>query len=342
MTDELIEQPNSPLAQENELAEVLEYMTEQISERFLNGALLALNKSTLEKFEDAQVTVSRQQKVIDKFVDSETAEYETIRFTDAAGNEWEREQPVTKVAQKPIYKTERISAEVMLSQLQPDDHVIGFTDAKQLGNYAKRFLTLTNGVKRKILKQFDNKRITAMVADKLRKVDRRQQQQLYNAVERAIGIDTKRLMRRDGMSEQINALIAETSMWVQKLRDETLEAFTTNSMFAMTQGQGLDDLLKQFSDIKEQRKGHAKFLARNQVQNFNSVTSKVRAQKLGIKKAIWDTANDESVRPSHSDRDGKEFDLSEGLYSSIDGKYLIPGVDYNCRCTARYVLDDED
>jgi len=261
----MIKQPKSPRAQENELAEVLEYMTEQISERFKNGALLAMNKSTIDKFEDAQ-----------------------------------------------------------------------------LGNYAARFLKLTGGVKRKILKQFNNDRITAMVTDKLRKVDRRQQRQLYSAVEKAVGINSKQLMKQEGMSEEVNALIAETSMWVQKLRDESLEKFTTNTMFAMTQGQGLSELLEQFKDVVEERKGHAKFLAFNQIQNFNSVTSKIRVQKLGIKKAIWETADDDSVRPSHKQRDGKEFDLSKGLYSSIDGKFLIPGVDFNCRCTARYVLDDDE
>jgi uncharacterized protein with gpF-like domain len=59
-----------------------------------------------------------------------------------------------------------------------------------------------------------------------------------------------------------------------------------------------------------------------------------------VKRAVWDTAGDESVRASHIGRDGEEFDLAEGLYSSMDGKWLLPGVDYNCRCTARYILDD--
>lgn len=336
----MIKQPNSPRAVENEFAGVLEFIVEQIAERFKNGALLKMNKSTLDKFEDVAVLVAREQRVIDKFIDQEIEEVETVYFTDHAGNEWQREQPVARTERKPIYKTERITEEVKLSQLLPTDHVLKFTDA-QLGNYAARFLKLTNGVKRRILKQFNNDRITAMVANKLRKVDKRQQQQLYNAVEKAIGINTKQLMQQEAMNESINALVAESSMWVQKLRDETLEAFTTNSLFAMTQGKSLAELLAQFDGITETRKNHAKFLAFNQIQNFNSTTGKIRAQKLGIKKAIWETAADDTVRPSHKERDGKEFDLAEGLYSSLDGKTLIPGVDYNCRCTARYVLEDD-
>ena len=336
----MIRQPGSSRAHENELAKVLEYMTLQIAKRFKSGALLAMDKSTLEKFEDCTAKVSREQQVISHIEEVQREKQVMVRFTDAVGQEWEREELQVFTDKKPVYTTERRPESVKLSQLKPTDHIISFTDV-QLGNYAVRFLKLTGGVKRKILKQFNNDRITAMVADKLRKVDKRQQQQLYNAVEKAIGINTKELMRKENMGEEINALIAETSMWVENLRDEALESFTTNTMFAMTQGQSLDELLKQFDDVVETRKNHARFLAFNQVQNFNSITAKIRAQKLGIKKAIWDTSNDDTVRPSHRERDGKEFDLAEGLYSSIDKKHLIPGVDYNCRCTARYVLDDE-
>ena len=65
-------------------------------------------------------------------------------------------------------------------------------------------------------------------------------------------------------------------------------------------------------------------------------------KKLGIKKAVWRTSADERVRASHEARDGKEFELSEGLYSSVDGKTLLPGTDYNCRCSYRMILEDEE
>lgn len=260
-----VKQPSSPRAQENEFEQILEFMVEQISQRFENQVLKELNQSTVEKFEDAQV-----------------------------------------------------------------------------GNYARVLMKLSSRVQRKIRRQFNNDRIEAMVADVLRKSDRRAQQQLYNAIESAIGINTKALMVKEGMKSTINALVIETAQWVKKLRDESLEAFTNNTLHAMTNGESLTDIMEQFKGIKEQRKGHSKFLAHNQIQNFNSVTAKIRVQKLGITKAIWDTADDDSVRPSHADRDGKEFNLSEGLYSSMDGQHLIPGVDYNCRCTARYIIPEDE
>jgi len=261
-----IKQPSSPRAQENEFEDILEFMVQQITQRFENNVIKELNQSTVEKF----------------------------------------------------------------------------TDAAPGGNYAKVLVTLANRTRRKIRKQFDNERIEAMVADTLRKVDKRQQQQLYAAVEKAIGVSTVQLAAREGMTYTINALVMETAQWVKKLRDETLETFTNNTLNAMTTGDSLSTIMEQFKDVAEKRKNHAKYLAHNQIQNFNSITSKIRVQKLGIKKAVWETAGDESVRPSHADRDGKEFNIGEGLYSSLDGEHLIPGVDHNCRCTARYILEDEE
>jgi len=83
-------------------------------------------------------------------------------------------------------------------------------------------------------------------------------------------------------------------------------------------------------------------IARTQISTFNSLTSKARAQNLGITTAIWKASSDERVRPCHQARDGKEYLLSEGLYSSCDGKTLQAGTDYNCRCTAIMKIPEMD
>ena len=94
--------------------------------------------------------------------------------------------------------------------------------------------------------------------------------------------------------------------------------------------------------LEEKRKNHAKFTARNQIGNFNSLTTKIRAQNLGITQAIWRTSRDERVRPCHKVRDGKAFDLATGLYSSCDGLSLLPGVDFQCRCDYELVIPEDD
>jgi len=210
------------------------------------------------------------------------------------------------------------------------DTIKKFSDAKQTGNFSKVFLTMAGRVRRKLLKQFDGERLDKMVDKYTGKVDKRNKAEFYRRASKSVGISREELEATEGLTFQINAYKAETQQWVKKMRDDTLQQWTSNTLRQMAEGKGLPEILKQFDGMVEQRRGHAKMVARTQIATFNSLTSKARAQNLGITKAIWKTAADERVRSSHASRDGKEFELSEGLYDSSDGKTLLPGTDYQC------------
>jgi len=226
-----------------------------------------------------------------------------------------------------------------------------FTDA-QTGNFAKVYLAVAGKVRRKLLKQFDDDRLEELAKKFTGKVDRRNREEFYKRVESNIGISRKELEATEGLTYQINAYSLETFQWIKKLRDETLQGWTSQTLRLMAEGKGLPEILSQFDDMVEKRKGHAKMVARTQISTFNSLVSKARAQNLGIEKAIWVTAKDERVRgnpsgkypnakPSHHWADGKEFVLSEGL-TFPSGKTLLPGVDYACRCTYRMIIPSAD
>lgn len=204
-----------------------------------------------------------------------------------------------------------------------------FSDA-QTGNFATIFLGITKRVINKLTKQYSNDRIDSMVKEITGRVDRRNQKLLYENIEKTIGTDTKELIANEGLKSTINAFRIETEQWVKKLRDETLESFVANSLRVMATGGTLNDVLTEFGGLVDKRKNNARTIARTQIATFNSLLTKVRAQKLGIEKAIWSTVEDERVRRCHQVRDGKEFELSKGLYSSCDRKTLQPGIDVNC------------
>jgi len=220
------------------------------------------------------------------------------------------------------------------------DTIEKFTDAKQTGNFSKVFLTMAARVRRKLLKQFDGERLDKMVDKYTGKVDKRNKSEFYRRASNAVGISREELEATEGLTFQINAYKAETQQWVKKMRDDTLQEWTSNTLRQMAEGKGLPEIMEQFDGMAEKRKGHAKMVARTQIATFNSLTSKARAQNLGITKARWVTSADERVRPSHSSRNGKKFVLSEGLYNSKDGKTLMPGTDYQCRCDYEMIIPE--
>lgn len=335
-----IKSPKSPRGIENELGDMIEFMVAQMGQRFKNQVLGGLHVSTVDKFADIKLKLSRERKVVDHFVDRKRFVETDMSFTDSAGKVWGRKESTWEEYQEPVYRTERYEAVVLSSALRYDtDRVLEFEDA-QTGNFAAVLLRLSKAAAKSILKQFSNDRIDTITQKALGKLDKKSKEEFYKQVAAKTGINVTDLVAKEGLKSTTNALMTETSQWIKTLRDDTFQKFTNNTLFAMSQGESLDTVVSQFDDIVSERKNHAKFLARNQVQNYNSVTTKIRAQNLGITKAIWETAGDERVRPAHADREGKEFNLAEGLYSSDDGLYLLPGTDYNCRCTYTMIIPE--
>ncbi len=216
-----------------------------------------------------------------------------------------------------------------------------FEDA-QVGNWATVFTTLSNRAKKKIRKRFNDDRIKKAVSKLLMSLNKSTQDVMYSNIEDTVGISAKELVASEGLKANTNALVAETLEWVERNVDETLSDFSANSLRLMSSGEDFDKVLTGFNQVAEKRVESSAFVARNQLANFNSMSTKIKAQNVGITHAKWATAKDERVRPSHRDREGEVFALDEGLYSSVDQKTLLPGVDFNCRCGYRMVIPGEE
>jgi SPP1 gp7 family putative phage head morphogenesis protein len=212
----------------------------------------------------------------------------------------------------------------------------------QTGNFARVFLGLAKRVRKKLVDRFSDERLEKLAENYTGKVNQRNKAEFYRRAEEALGINAQQAMQKEGLTFQINAYQLETAQWAKKLRDESLEMFTANSLRVMAEGGTVDDVMEQFEGMVEKRRNHAKMIARTQIGTFNALVTKARATKLGITKAVWVTSRDERVRRCHQVRDRKEFELDKGLYSSCDGKWLLPGQDYNCRCTERLIVPKEE
>lgn len=262
---EEVKAPPYPRGYEKQFEQLLEAMTEATADQFFNQTIKELNKSTVDKFQDAQT-----------------------------------------------------------------------------GNYATVFMKLANVAKRKLRKRFNKKRMRKEVSRILNGVTKSSQKSFYGSIEDKIGVSANSMIKAEGLTPQYNALTEETIAWVEKNFDDTLAYMTNNTLRMMAEGATIEEIEAGYKLEKSKRVNDAKFIARNQLSTYNGMQNKIRYQKLGIQQAKWVTAQDERVRKCHAARNGKVFDLSKGLYSSCDGKTLLPGADYNCRCIAQPVLPGEE
>lgn len=219
-----------------------------------------------------------------------------------------------------------------------------FQDAKneQIGNYAVVYNKLYKQFEKSINKQFSNERVSQFVKTLYRQTHATNSDQFAGTVSNNLGVNLDDVLKTDGLNSFVNAKSLESTDMIEKLKNETATMYKANALRRMSAGASLKDLFEQVKKDTGMRLKRGDLIARNELKAFNSELTKKRAENLGITKAIWQTAEDERVRPCHADRNGKEYDLKKGLFSSCDGKTLQVGEEINCRCVARMIVDFDE
>jgi SPP1 gp7 family putative phage head morphogenesis protein len=211
---------------------------------------------------------------------------------------------------------------------------------KDASGYGKVFEGFNVFIKKQVFTKYSDDFLNTKVRSILLSSDGQAKAVLYENISEAVGISPKTLMAREGMARKVDSLILSTQKYITSLRDDSLKNFSNNALRLATQGGSLSSIIREMQKNGKEYKNSAKFVAMQQIKTFNAISNKMRYSKLGIEEAIWDTSNDGRERACHRVRDGKVFELSKGLYSACDGKYLLPGVDFGCRCNFRAIMPD--
>ena len=220
-----------------------------------------------------------------------------------------------------------------------------FQDAKneQIGNYAVVYNKLYNEYKRSINKQFNNEKISQFVKNLYRQTHATNSDQFAGTVNTNLGVNLDDVLKTDGLNSFVNAKSLESTDMLTKLRNETATMYKANALRRMSAGASLKDLFEQVKKDTGMRLKRGDLIARNELKQFNAELTKKRQQNLDITKAIWQTVEDERVRPCHNRFNGQEYVIGKGLFCSQSGEWEEPGDPINCRCVSISIINfDED
>lgn len=108
----------------------------------------------------------------------------------------------------------------------------------------------------------------------------------------------------------------------------------------LRQGQRSSYIIKELVEQFGVRERHAKMIARDQSAKIRAELNRQRQLDQGYEYFKWETSQDERVRDSHEKAGKEDVGYGPGVYRwddppMIDGRPLLPGMDYNCRCNAR-------
>lgn len=141
------------------------------------------------------------------------------------------------------------------------------------------------------------------------------------------------------MRDAMNATIVENVSLIKSIPQQYLTDVQGTVMRGFTQGrdlQAISDELQQRYGVTKRR---AALIARDQSNKLTATVTQARRVELGLFEAIWiHSGAGREPRPSHvkAGKDKRKFDVREGCL--IDGKYILPGTEINCRCSSRTVL----
>lgn len=134
------------------------------------------------------------------------------------------------------------------------------------------------------------------------------------------------------MNNALQATITENVGMIRSIPEKYFTQVEGLVMRSVARGRDLSYL----TDELEKRYGitrrRAARIARDQNNKATSVMQAARQQSLGITEGIWRHSHaGKKPRPSHVKADGQRFDLSKGLF--LDGKWVMPGEEIECKCT---------
>lgn len=138
----------------------------------------------------------------------------------------------------------------------------------------------------------------------------------------------------------IDDWISTNTLAIRASADESKAKIYRIVANAYQYGQSQKDTAKELSKEFNIARNKSKFWANDMLGTLNAELSQKRDEALGVKYQIWRTTGDNAVRKSHREVDGKKFEVGKGL--RVDGRILLPGEDYNCRCYGESVIEIEE
>lgn len=137
------------------------------------------------------------------------------------------------------------------------------------------------------------------------------------------------------------AIVAENVGLIRNLSQEHLFQVEGLVMRSVQSGHDAGTLAKALQDRYAMTRRRAALIARDQNNKATAVITRVRQQDLGMTEAVWQHSTaGRHPRPEHVAFNGKRYEIAKGVY--LDGKWVWPGTEINCRCVSKPIIPGFD
>ena len=141
----------------------------------------------------------------------------------------------------------------------------------------------------------------------------------------------------DFYADQLLIWIRENVDLIKTIPKDSLDKMRDIIYDGYVNGKSTTEMMKDIRRVYSVSKRRAIFIARDQIAKLNGDIQRAQQMDAGIREYIWSTVEDERVRKSHRELNGRKFSWDDPPKNS-DGRCCHPGQDFNCRCIGRPVF----
>ncbi len=137
--------------------------------------------------------------------------------------------------------------------------------------------------------------------------------------------------------EAYHAVVAENVALIKSIPSQYLKDVQTSVWSSVMKGADMAELTKTIQEKYGISHRRAAFIARDQSNKAKAQIEDVRRAELGIRRARWKhSGGGKTPRPEHVAFSGKIYEIGKGAY--LEGKWVWPGSEPNCRCTSKSLI----
>lgn len=151
----------------------------------------------------------------------------------------------------------------------------------------------------------------------------------------AVGVDI--FLADPGLRRTVAAFVEANVALIKTIPAQLFDKVERVINAAFRRGQRSEQIAPRISHQFGVSYRRARFIARDQIAKINGQLTEQRQTELGLDEYIWRTSRDERVRESHRALEGTVQKWSDPP-TTLEGRTVHPGEDYQCRCTAEPVI----
>ncbi len=157
--------------------------------------------------------------------------------------------------------------------------------------------------------------------------------QVFRQLKGALGVDV--FATELGVNDFLEDWVSENTALIKSIPQQFHDRIGQIARDEFRQGSRAEVVESKIRELFPVTRNRAILIARDQSNKLNGQITRKRQTNLGIESYKWRTSQDDRVRPSHAEKEGRVIKWSQ---PPADTGH--PGQDINCRCTAEPNFED--